>query len=147
MTLRRVMEETVKPKFLLGIACIFMLIGSFAPWETLGEQSANALGHWQGMIAFIGGLLLLLGMLVNYKFLKVKKLEMQDLLTNGGIVALGSLLGIIGAVTYGVELGTRALPGWGLFITILAGVLGLFVAYEIYRRNQPEVPKVAWHVD
>jgi drug/metabolite transporter (DMT)-like permease len=147
MDVRQVMKEAAKPELLLGIACALMLIGSFAPWETLGGQSANALGHWQGAIAFIGGLLLLLGTLVNYKFLRIKKLDMQSPLANAGIWALGSLLGIFGAVTYGVELGTRASPDWGLYLTILAGVLGLFVAYKLYQRGQPEIPRVAWHVD
>ncbi|TES84107.1 MAG: hypothetical protein E3J91_00270 [Hadesarchaea archaeon] len=145
MGVRQVMKEAVKPEFLLSIACALMLIGSFAPWETFDGQSTNALGHWQGTIAFIGGLLVLLATMVNYEFLRVKKLDIHNPLTNAGIEALGSLLGILGAVAYGVELGTRASPDWGLYLTILAGIVGLFVAYKLYQREQPAIPRVTWH--
>lgn len=136
------MDEVVRPEFLLGIACALMLIGSFAPWETIGGQSA--LGRWQGAAAFVGGLLLLLGTLVNYGFLKIEQLEARRPLTNAGIGALGSLLGISGGITYGLELGTRASPGWGLYLTVLAGLFGLYMAYRLYQQEQPAIPKVAW---
>lgn len=122
-----------------------MLIGSFAPWETFGGQSTNALGHWQGAAAFIGGLLLLFGTLVNYEFLRIKQLDTRKPLTNAGVGGLGSLLGLLGAVTYGLELRTRTSPGWGLYLTILAGLFGLYVAYQLYRRERPAIPKTAWH--
>lgn len=140
--MRRVIDEVLKPEFLLGIACALMLIGSFAPWETFGGQSANALGRWQGMVAFIGGLLLLLGTLVNYEFLRVEQLDTRRPLTNAGIGALGGLLGIVGGVSYGLELGTRASPDWGIYLTILAGLFGLFMSYKLYQLEQPAIPKV-----
>ncbi len=136
------MDEVVKPEFLLGIACALMLIGSFAPWETIGGQSANALGRWQGAAAFIGGLLLLLGTLVNYEFLRIKQIDTRRPLTNAGIGALGSLLGLVGAIAYGLGLGAAS-PDWGLYLTILAGLFGLCMAYLLYRREQPAIPRVA----
>lgn len=135
------MEEAAKPEFLLGIVCVLMFIGTFAPWETLDSQSINALGYWQGATAFIGGLLLLLGTLVNYEFLRIKQLDARKPLSNAGIGGLGCLLGIFGAVAYGLGLGARASPGWGLYLTILAGLFGLYVAYQLYRREQPALPK------
>jgi len=135
------MEEAVKPEFLLGIVCVLMFIGTFAPWETLAGQSKNALGHWQATAAFVGGLLLLLGTLVNYEFLRIKLLDTRKPLSNAGIGGLGCLLGIFGAVAYGLELGPLASPGWGLYLTILAGLFGLFVAYQLYQREQPAIPK------
>lgn len=136
------MDEVVKPEFLLGIACALMLIGSFAPWQTFDGQFADALGSWHGATAFIGGLLLLLGTLVNYEFLRVKQLDTRRPLTNAGIGALGSLLGILGAVAYGLEPAPASL-GWGLYLTVLAGLFGLCVAYQLYRREQPAIPRVA----
>ncbi len=135
------MEEAAKPEFLLGIVCVLMFIGTFAPWETLDVQTKNALGHWQGAAAFTGGMLLLLGTLVNYEFLRIKQLDMRKPLSNAGIGGLGCLLGIFAAVAYWLGLGTRASPGWGLYLTILAGLFGLYVAYQLYRREQPALPK------
>lgn len=135
------MEEAAKPEFLLGIVCVLMFIGTFAPWETLDSQSINALGYWQGATAFTGGMLLLLGTLVNYEFLRIKQLDARKPLSNAGIGGLGCLLGIFGAVAYWLGLGTRASPGWGLYLTILAGLFGLYVAYQLYRREQPALPK------
>lgn len=135
------MDEAAKPEFLLGIVCVLMFIGTFAPWETIDSQSINALGHWQGAAAFTGGMLLLLGTLVNYEFLRIKQLDMRKPLSNAGIGGLGCLLGIFGAVAYGLGLGARASPGWGLYLTILAGLFGLYVAYQLYRREQPALPK------
>lgn len=135
------MEEAAKPEFLLGIVCVLMFIGTFAPWETLDVQTKNALGHWQGAAAFTGGMLLLLGTLVNYEFLRIKLLDARKPLSNAGIGGLGCLLGIFGAVAYWLGLGTRASPGWGLYLTILAGLFGLYVAYQLYRREQPALPK------
>lgn len=143
--MRRVTDELLRPEFLMGIACALMIIGSFAPWETFGGQSANALGHWQGVVAFIGGLLLLIGTLVNYEFLRIEQIDTRRPLTNAGIGALGSLLGLVGAIAYGLGLGTRASPDWGLYLTILAGLFGLYMAYLLYRREQPAIPRVAWH--
>ncbi len=136
-------NEVVKPEFLLGIACVLMLIGSFTPWQSFDGQSANALGSWQGVAAFIGGLLLLLGTLVNYEFLGIKQLIMRKPLTNAGAGALGSLLGILGAVTYGLEVAPGS-PGWGLYLTILAGLFGLYVAYRLYQLEQPAIRRVSW---
>lgn len=142
--MKRAIDEVLKPEFLLGIACALMIIGSFAPWGTFGGQSANALGHWEGMVAFIGGLLLLLGTLVNYEFLRIKQLDMRKPLTNAGIGALGSLLGLVGAIAYWLGLGAAS-PGWGLYLTILAGLFGLYMAYLLYRREQPAIPRAAWY--
>jgi len=136
------MDEAAKPEFLMGIVCVLMLVGSFAPWEIAGGQFANALGQWQGTTAFIGGLLLLFGTFVNYDFLRIKQLDRWKPLTNAGVGVLGSLLGISGAAAYWLELGTRASPEWGLYLTILAGLFGLYVAYQLYRREQPAIPKV-----
>jgi len=139
--LGRMMEEAAKPEFLLGIACVLMLIGTFAPWETVKGLSKNALGQWQGTAAFIGGLLLLLGTLVNYEFLRIKLLDTRKPLSNAGIGALGCLFGIFGAVAYWLGLGPLASPGWGLYLTIFAGLFGLYVTYQLYRREQPALPK------
>lgn len=136
------MDEAAKPEFLMGIVCVLMLVGSFAPWEIASRQFANALGQWQGTTAFIGGLLLLFGTLVNYDFLRIKQLDRWKPLTNAGVGGLGSLLGLLGAITYGLELGPRASPEWGLYLTILAGLFGIYVAYKLYRREQPAIPKV-----
>jgi len=139
--LGRMLEEAAKPEFLLGIVCVLMLIGTFAPWETVGGQSRNALGHWQATAAFIGGLLLLLGTFVNYELLRIKLLDTRKPLSNAGIGGLGCLLGILGAVAYWLGLGPLASPGWGLYLTILAGLFGLYVAYRLYMREQPALPK------
>ena len=135
------MEDAAKPEFLLGIVCVLMFIGAFAPWETVGGQSKNALGYWQGAATFTGGMLLLLGTLVNYEFLRIKLLDARKPLSNAGIGVLGCLLGIFAAVAYWLGLGSDASPGWGLYLTILAGLFGLYVAYQLYRREQPALPK------
>lgn len=135
------MEEAAKPELLLGIVCVLMFIGTFAPWETFGGQSKNALGHWQATAAFIGGFLLLLGTLVNYEFLRIKQLDARKPLSNAGIGGLGCLLGILGAVAYWLGLDPLASPGWGLYLTILAGLFGLYVAFRLYLREQPALPK------
>lgn len=137
----RMMEEAAKPEFLLGVACVLMFIGTFAPWETVGGQSRNVLGHWQATVAFIGGMLLLLGTLVNYEFLRIKLLDTRKPLSNAGIGGLGCLLGIFGAVAYWLGLDPLASPGWGLYLTILAGLFGLYVAYRLYLQEQPALPK------
>jgi len=140
--LGRMMDEAAKPEFLLGIACVLMLIGAFAPWETVGGQYVNALGYWQGTAAFTGGLLLLFGTVVNYDLLRIRQLEMRKPFTNAGIGVLGSALGLVGALTYGLTLDPNAATEWGLYLTILAGLFGLSVAYKLYRQELPGIPKV-----
>ena len=93
------MDEAAKPEFLMGIVCVLMLVGSFATWEIASGQFANTLVYWHGTTAFIGGLLLLFGTLVNYDFLRIKQLDRWKPLTNAGVGVLGSLLGISGAAT------------------------------------------------
>jgi hypothetical protein len=85
---------------------------------------------------------LLFGTVVNYDLLRIRQLEMRKPFTNAGIGVLGSALGLVGALTYGLTLDPNASTEWGLYLTILAGLFGLFVAFRLYRQELPGIPKV-----
>jgi hypothetical protein len=132
----------LKLQHFFALAGVLMLIGAFGTWETIGEQSADALGSWRGGAAFIGGLLIIFGALVSYEILGISGLERRKPFTDACPGALGGLLGIIGAIAhwYGAS-GRGASAGWGLYLTIVAGLLAIYMSYLIYKREIPAIPR------
>ena len=138
----KVSVGALKLQHFLALAGVLMLIGAFGAWETIAGQSANALGSWHGAAAFVGGLLIVFGALVSYEILGISELERRKPLTDACPGALGGLLGIIGAIARWLDASGRgASAGWGLYLTIVAGLLALYMSYLIYRREIPAIPR------
>lgn len=127
-------------QYLFAFVGVLMLIGSFGAWETKAGESASALGTWQGTAAFAGGLLIIFGALLSYGFLRIEWLESRKPLSDPLFGIIGGVLGIIGAIAGAIDVSGRASIGWGLYLTIVTGLLALFISYLIYKRESPAIP-------
>ncbi len=117
---------------LLGIAGILMWVGAIGTWYSAG------VGVWTvtlggGWAPWLGGFLILLGAAITWGLTKrivpVPGIENLRPLVNAGAGALGGLIGIIAAI---YSLSQPFGGGWGIYLTIVAGLFALFVSYRVY---------------
>lgn len=141
MGLEEQFRVTIRFEAAMCIGGILVVIGSLAPWETIGGQSANALSEWHGNLAFIAGFLAIFGALVSYRYFRVREIEKYRPYIDTGMGGAGGLLGLIAGIGYLFELGEDSSPGWGLILTILASLLVLYSAYRLYFEETPSIPK------
>lgn len=134
-------EATIRSEAVLGIASALLLIGSFSPWETIGPVSSNALGSWHGDIAFVGALLTIFATTVSYGIYRLDFLQRFRPYTDGVVGLIGSLLALLGGFSFFASMSPGASSTWGLYLTLIAGFLGLFSSYQVYRSGVPSLPK------
>jgi len=124
---------------LLAIASVLMLVGAFGVWETYGPVSKSALINWHGAVAFVGGILLLIDASLISGGLRI---EAHNAF-NVGMGIIGGLLGVFGATTYWLGM-TSGSAGWGLYLTISAGLLALLTSFGLFKLRRfggPAIPK------
>lgn len=146
--------ENFMDKRLVGIGLIggiIAIVGVFGPWQSLsgthpltGEEISESASAWDSItestvagsqvgretycvLALVGGVLALIGALGVLASPGVKALA--------GILAIGGLLAIIGAgwgfsdIETGTVLGIEVSYGYGLYLCLVGGILGLVGAY------------------
>lgn len=141
--LDRTEGSSIRFEAFLGIATIMILVGSLLPWESFGGQSLTALGSWHGRAAFIGFILTMFGTTVSYRIYRVDLLQGLRPYTDGGLGALGSLLALIGAFSFPFigPISPEASISWGVYVTIIGGLLGLFSSYKVFLQGVASIPR------
>ena len=124
---------------LLGIAGILMWVGAIGTWQSWGVAYGPYAYGWSiggGWAPWTGGFLILLGAAITWGLTKrivpVPEIEKLRPLANAGAGALGGLIGLLGAAMTLASPLPGASIGWGVYLTIVAGLFALFVSYKIY---------------
>lgn len=115
---------------LLALFGLFCLLGSFSPWEASGATFYNALGAWQGKVTFLGSWLIIFAALTEFDM--IKEIREYNPYTGTWIGVIGSVLVLVGAITFLFDGSPQASPAWGLHLTIIFGFASLFSAMLNY---------------
>ena len=139
------MENLHKQRLYLLILAGVALISLFLPWMTIslggyGSTSANGLRSW-GLITLIG-----VGVVAAACFMGNKALTFDETgrkLALGGFagIAGGALIYMIRVMTVGGAYGVKPSPGFGLFIALISGVVGLLLLFGVIKfpENKPKI--------
>lgn len=138
-------ERKIRVEALLGISGALLLIGSLAPWESAMNISANALNTWQGNAAFFGSIITIFASTVSYGVYESDLLQKLTPYTDGVLGLIGSAIALIGAITFFNSTSPGASATWGLYLTIIAGLLGVVSAFALYKQKTPSIPKGLAH--
>lgn len=128
-------------KALLGVAGALMLIGSLGPWESLGDVGYHALDSWQGNLSYIGSFLTIFAATVSFRLYRLKILQRNRPYTDGFLGAVGSVLVLVGGLSFLSRNSSEMSFAWGLYLAIAAGLFGIFSSYMVYRLGSPSIPK------
>ncbi|MCD6248448.1 MAG: hypothetical protein J7J17_03270 [Hadesarchaea archaeon] len=134
-------RTTVRFEAILFLAGLFITIGTLGPWEVIPPVERNPLSSWHGNVAFVGGIITMVGALISYEFFRTRSIESRRPLMDAGLGALGAVLGIVSSVTFLLDLSPGASPGWALYLTLAFSLIALFAAYGLYRDESPRIPK------
>jgi hypothetical protein len=134
-----------KQRMYLLIIAGAALISLFLPWFSVsaggfGSISRNGLNSW-GLLALVG-----VGVVVAACFMGNRTMMLYDngkkiALAGFGLIAGGALIYMIRVMTVGGTYGVKASPGFGLFIGLIAGVVGLLLLLGIVKmpENKPKI--------
>jgi hypothetical protein len=134
-----------KQRMYLLIIAGAALISLFLPWFSVsaggfGSISRNGLNSW-GLLALVG-----VGVVVAACFMGNRTMMLDDngkkmALAGFGLIAGGALIYMIRVMTVGGTYGVKASPGFGLFIGLIAGVVGLLLLLGIVKmpENKPKI--------
>ncbi|MFQ6129456.1 MAG: hypothetical protein ACE5OT_01435 [Candidatus Hadarchaeaceae archaeon] len=109
------------PEILLGLAALLLIIGSVTPWYS-GVSGWDVAG---GKVTFFIALIMLGTAAVSLGYIRSPTLEsvlpiLSVSVVTGFVVFFGSLTSLTGQAS------------WGLYLTILAGLVALFAAYKAF---------------
>ncbi len=141
LTLTENSGRTIRAESILGIASIMIILGSLAPWRSVAGMHVNALHSWSAKAAFAGGLIALFGTTVNYRIYRSSLLQRYAPFTDAGLGSIGSILALVGSSYYWYALEAEATPSWGLFITMIGSLIGVFSAFGVYKQEISPIPK------
>jgi hypothetical protein len=121
------------------------LISIFLPWATVrfgnfGSNSANGLKGWEGIIALLGVIAVAVAALMEDKT-KPFAGNMKMVAMGGfGLMALGAIVTLISSK--GGQYGNIVKTGFGVYLCILAGAVGLLWVAGIIKlpENKPPAP-------
>jgi cytochrome c biogenesis factor len=122
-------ELVTNPAIILAIAAILLIIGAIGPWAR-GAFGVGSLSGWDaggGKLTLFIALMMVGTSVVSLGYLRSPTLErafpMLSVSTvTGLIVFVGSLSWMTGR------------SGWGLYLTLVAGLVALFAAFMAYRQ-------------
>lgn len=136
------MEQIHKQKLYSLIFAGVALIAIFLPWVSfsfgiLGGGSANGFRDW-GMLSFFGVIGVVAACFLGDKALPFDDTFKKVALGSFGAIALGALIFMLRLTTNGLSIGD---VGFGLWIALLAGALGL--VWVLGKVNLPDINKKA----
>jgi len=111
------------PGIILGIAALVLIIGSMAPWSSVLGQSVSGWDAGGGKLTIFIALIMLGTVAVSLGYIRIPILEsvlpiLSVSLVTGLVVFFGGLTSLTGQAS------------WGLYLTILAGLVALFAGYR-----------------
>lgn len=109
------------PGIILAIAAILLIIGTIGPWVF----TTSGLSTGGGRLALIFALIMLGTAAVSLGYIRSPTLGMVF-----PILSVSTLTGL--GATIGGLLGLTGAAGWGLYLTLFAGLVALFAAYRAF---------------
>lgn len=136
------MEQIHKQKLYCLIFAGVALIAIFLPWLSIslgifGGGSVNGFRSW-GMLSFFGVIGVAVASLMGDKALPFDDTFKKVALGSFGAIALGALIFFLRISSEGLGVGSA---GFGLWIALIAGVLGL--VWVLGKINLPDINKKA----
>jgi hypothetical protein len=123
-------EIFTNPAIILVIAALLLIIGAIGPWTrgALGVGSTSGWDSGGGKLTIFIALMMLGTSVVSLGYLRSSTLErafpvFSVSTVTGLIVFVGSLSWMTGR------------SGWGLYLTLVAGLVALFAAFMAYRQT------------
>ena len=116
-----------RPELLLGIAGILTIIGAFGTWASWEAVARSGWDTIAGKVTVTAGLIMLYSTAVRLGYITVLKDVVPVLCVSAvcGLLLLIGALAVLTGVGHIIEGG-----GWGLYLTIVAGLVALFAAYR-----------------
>lgn len=145
--MRKKRQETTETKIrfetFLAIASVLIVLGCLAPWQLNPATGyrVNALSDWYAPLAFAGGFVALFGATVTFRLYRYGKFQKYRPYTDGIVGMIGSILALIGSLSFLRDLGSNYVPAWGLYLTIFGAALGILSAVGVFRVSSPRIPK------
>ena len=131
-----------RPELIMGLAAILIIVGVFGAWisipgytytdpwtgrtVTTGGASASGWDAVGGKVTLVAGLIMLYSAAVCLGYIRILK----DVVPVLSISAVCGLLALVTALAVWSGLSAPAGAGWGLYLTIVAGLVALFAAYR-----------------
>lgn len=113
------------PGIILAIAAILLIIGTIGPWVSGAGFTTSGLSTGGGRLALIFALIMLGTAAVSLGYIRSPTLGMVF-----PILSVSTLTGL--GATIGGLLGLTGAAGWGLYLTLFAGLVALFAAYRAF---------------
>ena len=139
------MENLHKQRLYLLILAGVALISLFLPWFTMRAAygigiSRNGLNSW-GLLVLIGVGVVAAACFMGNKALTFDETGRKLALGGFGAIAGGALIYMIRVMTVGGSYGVKASPGLGLFLGLIAGVVGLLLLFGVIKfpENKPKI--------
>jgi len=126
--------KNIKPEILLGIAGVLLIIAAFGPWAT-NLLSVSGWEQGGGKVTLLAGLIMLCCTAVSRGYARFLRgaLPVLSVSIVCGLLTLVEALVAWGGLGELSVLGVSA--GWGLYLTIIAGLMALLAAYMAHRRG------------
>ncbi len=134
-------DKRIEFEIFLGFSSMLIIVGSLAPWNSLVDKSIFVLESWHTITSLIGGLLSLSATIISYQIPKCEKLQRQRPHVNAGLGGVGGIWAFLSGVLYWIGLESSTVPEWGLFITVLGGMLAILSSIGLYDQESPTIPK------
>lgn len=121
-----------RPELILAIAAILLVIGAIGPWTSFLGVETSGWAAGGGKLSIFFALIILGSVAIKLGYIRNPTLESLDrdvlpILSVSTLTGLGAFVGgIIGVSARG---GTA---GWGLYLTLFAGLVALFAAFRVY---------------
>jgi hypothetical protein len=119
------------PAIILVIAAILLIIGAIGPWLSSGGVSQSGWSAGGGKLSIFFALVMFGSAVISLGYIRSPALEsVFPVLSVSALTGLGAVVGgVIGVSARG---GTA---GWGLYLSIVAGIVALFAAYRAFTQK------------
>lgn len=117
---------------MLGITGIVAVICTFTPWASAGNINILSFEKWGGRLAFLGGWIMIIATMISYDIFNSWTLRNLRPAIDSGLGLGGSILVLVGGISFLVGISNPFSPTWGTYPTIALGLLGILSASLLY---------------